>query len=102
VEGVEYGNIRAQSIEPAFHKSLGGGMMKSRFSPFSPHLTLFRPLIKSFTWLKTDSHFTLAWRQEWRKEGIDHAATHPETSHFVNFVTDRILAERTIFSTASK
>jgi hypothetical protein len=44
---MEYGNIRAQCVEPAFHMSLGGVLMKSGFSPFSPHLTLLRPLIQS-------------------------------------------------------
>jgi predicted nucleotidyltransferase len=34
----------------------------------------------------------LAWRQAWREENIDHAATHSETTRFVNFVSDRILA----------
>jgi predicted nucleotidyltransferase len=35
---------------------------------------------------------SLAWRQAWREEDIDHAATHSETARFVNFVSDRILA----------
>ena len=35
----------------------------------------------------------LAWRQAWREEQVDHAATHPETVRFVNFVRDRIAAK---------
>jgi predicted nucleotidyltransferase len=34
----------------------------------------------------------LAWRQAWREEDIDHATTHSETTRFVNFVSNRILA----------
>jgi len=33
----------------------------------------------------------LAWRQDWREENIDHAATLPDTKRFVNFVTGQIL-----------
>ena len=35
----------------------------------------------------------LAWRQAWREEQVDHAATHHETVRFVNFVRDRIAAK---------
>lgn len=34
----------------------------------------------------------LAWREAWREEQVDHAATHAETIRFVNFVRDQILA----------
>jgi len=33
-----------------------------------------------------------AWRQAWRDEHVDHAATHAETMQFVKFVSDQILA----------
>jgi hypothetical protein len=33
----------------------------------------------------------LVWRQAWREEAVDHAATLPETRRFVNFVIDQIL-----------
>ncbi|PKB83317.1 MAG: hypothetical protein BZY88_02415 [SAR202 cluster bacterium Io17-Chloro-G9] len=36
----------------------------------------------------------LEWRQEWREEHVDHAATYPESLRFVNFMRDRILAKR--------
>ncbi len=34
----------------------------------------------------------LAWRQAWREEQVDHAATYAETLWFVRFVRDQILA----------
>jgi hypothetical protein len=34
----------------------------------------------------------LVWRQAWREENIDHAATSPETLRFVHFVAGQILA----------
>ncbi len=34
----------------------------------------------------------LAWRQAWRDEHVDHAATRAETMQFVKFVSDQILA----------
>jgi len=34
----------------------------------------------------------LAWREAWREEQVDHAATHAETIRFVTFVRDEILA----------
>lgn len=34
----------------------------------------------------------LAWREAWRDQQIDHAATRAETIRFVNFVRDQILA----------
>ena len=34
----------------------------------------------------------LAWREAWREQQVDHAATRPETIRFVNFVRDQILA----------
>jgi hypothetical protein len=34
----------------------------------------------------------LTWRQAWREEDIDHAATYSETTRFVKFVCDRILS----------
>ena len=34
----------------------------------------------------------LAWREAWREQRVDHAATHAETIRFVNFVRDEILA----------
>lgn len=35
----------------------------------------------------------LVWRQAWREEHVDHAATHAETVRFVNFVRDQIMAQ---------
>lgn len=34
----------------------------------------------------------LTWRQAWRDEHVDHAATRAETMQFVKFVTDQTLA----------
>jgi len=34
----------------------------------------------------------LAWREAWREQEVDHAATRAETIRFVNFVRDEILA----------
>ena len=34
----------------------------------------------------------LAWREAWREQQVDHAATRAETIRFVNFVRDQILA----------
>jgi predicted nucleotidyltransferase len=34
----------------------------------------------------------LKWREAWRDERIDHAATFPDTLRFVNFVIDKILS----------
>ena len=34
----------------------------------------------------------LVWREAWREEEADHAATYPETVRFVNFARDQILA----------
>jgi len=36
----------------------------------------------------------LAWREAWREQQVDHAATHAETIRFVNFVRDQILESR--------
>ncbi len=32
----------------------------------------------------------LVWREAWREEGVDHAATYAETAKFVNFVKEQI------------
>ena len=32
----------------------------------------------------------LIWRNEWRNDGVDHAATYDETVRFVNFVIDQM------------
>ncbi len=37
----------------------------------------------------------LAWRDAWRDQQVDHAATHTETIRFVNFVREQILASNT-------
>jgi predicted nucleotidyltransferase len=34
----------------------------------------------------------LVWRQAWREEHVNHAATHTETIRFVSFVSDQVLA----------
>lgn len=34
----------------------------------------------------------LMWRQAWREENVNHDATHSETTRFVNFVSEQILA----------
>ena len=37
-------------------------------------------------------HSALAWREAWREEQVDHAATYAETIRFVHFVRNQILA----------
>jgi len=32
----------------------------------------------------------LVWRKGWQEEGVDHAATFPDTVRFIHFATDRI------------
>jgi hypothetical protein len=35
----------------------------------------------------------LLWREAWRDEAVDHAATFPDTLRFVQFVLDQIVAK---------